>query len=136
MALAHQLNTLLATDRTYASTLRTRGAAAAWEKLAAGDARFYREGMLPAIGRDGGVAWLGRILDGVDAKHGGTLEWKAAGHGIASSADLGYVYGLRTARASAKAATDSSSFVHIWRKDARNRWTLVADVENPYPRRD
>jgi ketosteroid isomerase-like protein len=135
MALAHQLNTLLATERTYAFQLRTRGAAAAWEKLAANDARFYREGARPGIGRDAGVPWIAERLAAIEWKKGGAIEWKTGGSGIAPSADLGYVYGVRVARATSGAAPDTSSFVHVWRKDARDRWTLAADVENEYPKR-
>lgn len=135
MALAHQLNTLLATERTYAFQLKTKGAAAAWEKLAANDARFYRDGAQPAIGRDAGVSWMAERLAPIDWKKGGSIEWKTGGSGIAPSADLGYVYGTRIARATSSAAPDTSSFVHVWRKDVRNRWTLAADVENPFPDR-
>lgn len=129
MALAYQLNTLLATERTYAFQLKTKGAAAAWERLAANDARFYREGRQPMIGREAGVSWIAERLAAIDWKKGGAIEWKTGGSGIAPSADLGYVYGVRIARATASAAPDTSSFVHVWRKDPRNRWTLAADVE-------
>ena len=133
-ARAHQMNTLLATERTHAFQLRTKGAARAWASLAASDVRFYRAGSEPTIGHDRAIPWLDKRNAGVDWKHGGAMDWKPLGQGISDSYDLGYVYGLVTSRHDARARPDTSSFLHIWRKDARLKWRLAMDIENEFPK--
>lgn len=132
-ALAHQLNTLLATDRTFGFQLATKGADEAYENLAADDVRFHRESRQPALGREPGVAWHAKQREAIDTKHGGRADWTQRGHGIASSADLGYVYGLVARRADGRAAPDTSAYLHIWRKDDREKWRLALDLESPFP---
>lgn len=53
---------------------------------------------------------------------------------MATDWNLGYTYGLTLTRV--KGATpDTSSFVHLWRKDDAGLWRMVLDLENPFPKR-
>ena len=133
-ARAHQMNTLLATERTHAFQLKTKGAARGYAAVAASDVRFYREGSQPTVGVDAAVPWLEKRNAAIDWKRGGTIDWKTLGQGVSSSSDLGYVYGLVTTRHDASARPDTSSFVHIWRKDPRLKWKLAMDIENAFPK--
>jgi ketosteroid isomerase-like protein len=131
--MSHQIATLLATDRTYGFQIGTQGARTALDHLAGDDVRFYREGQAPAIGREAAAAWHDHRKTTIDTKNGGRIDWVSKGQGIAIAADLGYVYGLVARRANGKAAPDTSSYLHIWRKDQRQKWQLALDIENEFP---
>jgi hypothetical protein len=51
---------------------------------------------------------------------------RAAAADIAASGDLGYTTGSRGEPVAAY-------YVRIWRLDAKLRWRLVLDIENPVP---
>ena len=119
----HAVNDLLATDRSYAFDLRGKGAAAAIGKYAAEDLRLYREGAEPAFGKTPAIV---AIADGPRDR-----EWTPLGSRVSTSYDLGCSWGLARTRA---ATPDTSAYLHVWRRDARGQWVLVADVENRFPR--
>ncbi|MBI1795891.1 MAG: nuclear transport factor 2 family protein [Candidatus Eisenbacteria bacterium] len=134
-ATAHQLNSLLATDRSYGFDLANRGAAEACRSLVADDVRFCRDGAQPAMGHDATIAWHDRKTATIDRKHGGKADWMQRGQGVATSTDLGYVYGLVARRENDAARPDTSTYLHIWRKDQRDKWRLALDLESGFSKR-
>jgi ketosteroid isomerase-like protein len=133
-ARAHETNSLLATERSVAFEIRTKGPAQGYAGRAADDVRFYRDGSQPTVGAEAAAPWLDKRNAAIDWKRGGAIDWKPVGQGVSESYDLGYVYGLVTTRHDASARPDTSSFLHIWRKDPRLKWKLAMDVENPFPK--
>ena len=91
------------------------------------DADFYREGAPPTVGFADAVPVLERRV--------GATTWTTLGHGLANSFDLAYTYGLVEAKAKGAAHPDTSSFVHVWRKDVTGKWKLALDIENEFPKR-
>ena len=61
------------------------------------------------------------------------VSWEYRGNAVAKSWDMGYAYGLALTRG--KSRTDTSAFVHLWRKDDAGKWKMVADWEGAYPKR-
>jgi ketosteroid isomerase-like protein len=118
---------LAAADREYGWRIANRGAMDACARMVAKDARFYREGGPPTVG----TAAAQEILEG----RGGVVTWLPAAQHSSASGDLGYTYGLLEWRAAAKSAPDTSAFVHIWRRMPGQKWQLVLDIENGFPKR-
>lgn len=127
---AHEKNTLMGAERTFSFDARKGGWDRAYRLSAANDLRYYRDGAPPALGHDAAIAGG----SGVPV----TREWITRGHAVATSWDLGYTYGLAIAKPGSKAPRgtrpDTSSFVHLWRKDDAGRWRLMLDIENPFPK--
>jgi len=53
---------------------------------------------------------------------------------IASSNDLAFTYGKYSTVNETE--SDNGYYVHVWRRDANEKWKLVADIQNPLPRSD
>ena len=113
--------------REYGWRIANRGAMDACQRSVAKDVRFYRDGSTPTVG----TAAAQEILE----RRGGLVTWLPAAQRASASGDLGYTYGLLEWRARAKATPDSSAFVHIWRRMPGEKWKLVFDIENGFPKR-
>jgi hypothetical protein len=50
---------------------------------------------------------------------------------VSASDDLGFTYGVAERVASRSEAPDSSTYMHIWRKEADRKWRIALIVENP-----
>jgi hypothetical protein len=128
---AHEKNTLMGAERTFAFDARKHGWERAYRLSAADDLRYYRNASVPALGHDAAIAGNA----GVPAAR----EWITRGHAVARSWDLGYTYGLAISRpgptAPRGARPDTASFAHLWRKDDAGRWRLMLDIEVPFPER-
>jgi hypothetical protein len=127
---AHEKNTLMGAERTLSFNARKYGWDKAWRLSGANDLRCYRDGAPPSLGHDAAI----QKSAGVPA----TREWITRGHGVATSWDLGYTYGLAIAKPGPKAPKgarpDTASFAHLWRKDDAGEWRIAIDVENPFPK--
>lgn len=121
------VRSLAAADREYGWRIEHRGVMDACQRMVAKDARYYREGSPPTVG----TAAAQEILE----KRGGRVTWLPAAQRASASGDLGYTYGLLEWRAQPKAAPDTSAFVHIWRRMPGQKWQLVLDIENEFPKR-
>jgi len=123
---AHETNTMMGAERSFGFAMSTKSVAKAYGDQAADDLRFYRDGREPSLGKDAAIAATG------NGRRDRT--WTSRGNGVAKSWDIGYSYGIVVERASQKVPPDTSSFVHLWRKDATGRWRLALDVETAFPR--
>jgi ketosteroid isomerase-like protein len=97
---------------------------------ATGDIRIYRDNFLPSSGKEKINTLLSPGL-----KH---LSWIPIDGDVSCSGDLGYTYGIMELKnqSSKNASIDSSSYLHIWRKNIGSEWKLaeindvVEDVKN------
>lgn len=116
---------MLADDNFVADAART-GLAKAAEKRLARDARVYRDGEFPAIGRDAALKRL--------ARDRGRLSWRVLGADVSGSGDFGYTYGMAAFYPDAAGAPpDSSCYLRVWRRGASHEWQLVLDILSPLP---
>ena len=120
----HAVNELLKVERDYGFDLRLKGASTAIGKYAAEDVRVYREGSEPTLGKLEAIP----VLD----RENRDREWISLGSRVSTSYDLGSSWGLARTRQS---PPDTSAFLHLWRRDPHDRWVLVLDIENAYPKR-
>ena len=63
---------------------------------------------------------------------GRRVEIAPYGEGMTSFRGLGRSYGSLISSASAGAAPDTVSYLHVWRRDDAGRWKLALDVENEF----
>jgi len=62
-----------------------------------------------------------------------SLSWQATKVEVARSSDLAYLVGtyqLTTKDAQGKPVSDTGKFVEVWKKQADNKWKVVADIFN------
>ena len=124
---ARAITAMMFAERDLVHITRNYGAERAYVAHAAEDVRVFRGGSLPMSG----------VADAISANvaRGRRVELVAHGHGLATSRDMGYSYGLLIGRGSASAKPDTVSYLHVWRRDEDDRWRLAVDVENAFGRR-
>lgn len=122
--MASAINDMMRAERSMVFVTRNQGIEQAYPGHAAADVRVYRNGAFPMIGVTEALGAL--------ARRGRRVEIVPYGDGMSSSRDIGYSYGLLIARASASAAPDTVSYLHVWRRDDAGRWKLALDVENEF----
>jgi ketosteroid isomerase-like protein len=89
--------------------------------------RVYRQKVQPIIGIDSARAYFSR--------NPYLSSWESTSCDAASSGDLGYTYGSYVVkRPSGQAGEDEKGcYLHGWKRDAENRWKLVAEITSPLP---
>lgn len=113
-------------DRRYARDAKKLGAAAL-DVWATTDVRLNREGEYPTEGRDSAKTAL--------LTAAAIVRLLPHGSRVSMSDDLGYTYGILERASSRGAAPDSSTYLHIWRREADRNWRIAVIVENPLPPR-
>ncbi len=63
------------------------------------------------------------------------VESEGIDGGVAKSGEMGYTYGRFEVRVTRDGAERNVKgyFTHVWKRDAKGEWKLVADVTNPLP---
>lgn len=90
------------------------------------DLRYLVEGQQPREGEDARNA-----MSAMPSR----VEYHTLGSGVASSADLGYSYGVREDSSDvAGHAPDSTVYVHVWRRADAGPWKISLAVEKPIKR--
>ncbi|HEV2855798.1 MAG TPA: nuclear transport factor 2 family protein [Thermoanaerobaculia bacterium] len=117
---------LLETDRAFAGVSEAKGDVAAYLGVLAEDARLYRVGHEPIVGR--------KAIHAALAENPAPMTWAPAGAIVSRSGDLGYTFGLAKRRQSGPESpwVDSDNYLRIWKKQA-GAWKLVLDVFDPRP---
>lgn len=122
---------LIAEDQAYVADAARGGLVAASKGRLADDARVYRDGEFPTVGRAAALKRLGLAA--------GRTSWRPIGGECAASGDLGYTYGLMAftrdpEKGKPAAAPDSSCYLRVWRRASpKARWQLVLDITSPIP---
>ena len=93
------------------------------------DARLHRSGLPPFVGGDAILSHL--------YLRAARLSWQPAAADIAESGDLAYTYGAYelTLRSDGAAAdeVERGHYAHVWQRDERGQWWLLADVMHATP---
>lgn len=108
-------------DAEFSAAIAKDGMTAAYGKYLNEDFRFHRNEIMPITDKSSLDAYLEKL--------GKKFEYKTMGGKIAASKDLAFTYGSVNDQ-----STVTGYYVHMWRKDAKGRWRLVADVMNPLAR--
>ena len=107
---------LLAADRSLAEAARKTGRPNAFLAAIAEDARVYRSGLEPLIGRAAAVKEAAGLPN--------QWIWDPRGGAASSSGDLGFTYGTLDV------GRDEYSYLRIWNKLGEG-WTIVLDLWSP-----
>jgi ketosteroid isomerase-like protein len=119
---------LMAADRGFGGDATAHGARAAYMAVVADDARFYRDGAPPAVGRQA----IGRLLGGHPQR---ASSWEPTAAVVASSGDLGYTYG-KTAEMAAgrpRRVRLPGLYFRIWERQGDGPFKIVVDVIKALP---
>ena len=117
---------LLTVDRDFSLASEAKGELTAYLGVLAENARFYRVGRQPIVGREAIRAAL--------AENPAPMTWAPAAAYVSKSGDLGYTFGLAKRRQSGPDSpwVDSDNYLRIWKKE-NGAWKLAVDVFDPRP---
>jgi ketosteroid isomerase-like protein len=119
---------LMAADRGFGGNATAHGERAAQLEAIADDARFYRDGTLPAIGR----AAIGALLGGHPQR---ASSWETTAAVVASSGDLGYTYGKTAVmgRGAPGRIGLAGLYFRIWERQGDGPFKIVLDLVKALP---
>lgn len=93
------------------------------------EARLHRTGQLPLVGSDAILSHL--------YLRAARISWQPAGADIALSGDMAYTYGAyefaTRGEGGAAGQSERGHYAHVWQRDERGNWLLVADVMHATP---
>jgi ketosteroid isomerase-like protein len=95
-----------------------------YAKYTARIVRLHRPGAFPILGREAVTKFVETSTLAVD-------EWEGIDGGVARSGELGYTYGRYGIRVSG--TSEKGYFTHVWKRDGKGEWKLVAEVMSPMP---
>jgi len=113
---------LSAAEQRFAAEAKAAGARAAYERNAASDVRFYRNGVAPLIGKSAAL--------GSPAMTNDPLVWTVERLETARSNDFGYARGSYAAPADPQKPL--GWYLRVWRVEGSD-WRVILDVTNPAP---
>jgi ketosteroid isomerase-like protein len=118
----------MAADRAFGGNATAHGERGAYLEAIADDARFYRDGTLPAIGR----AAVGDLLGGHPQR---ASSWETTVAVVASSGDLGYTYGQTAVmgRGAPGRIRLPGLYFRIWERQGDGPFKIVLDVVKALP---
>jgi hypothetical protein len=97
---------------------------AAYAQFGSDGIRLLRQDKLPVVGRD-------KVVNDLPAGKS-ALTWKPSGGSVATSGDIGYLYGM-TYQVDDKGFTAPvTSYMHVWQRD-KDRWWLLIALDAPLP---
>lgn len=119
---------LLAADRGFGGDATVHGARAAYMAVIADEARFYRDGAPPAVGREA----VGRLL-GAYAQR--STSWEPTAAVVASSGDLGYTYGKTAVMGPGRPGRirQPGLYFRVWERQGDGLFKIVLDVVKALP---
>ena len=122
-----QRNSLLELDKSFSKTAREKGAIAAFLGSFSDEARMYREGSMPFLGKEAIRAFL--------SQKPVSFTCEPLKSDISSSGDLGYTYGKYELKgeASATQPVEKGYYVHMWKRIEPGKWRVVLDVTTALP---
>jgi len=119
---------MLAQEAKFLTTLTHHGARDGYLAYLAPYGRLHRPQEFPIIGKDA----VAKYIDGSKLV---VSDSQGIDGGVSKSGELGYCYGRFEARLTrdGNERTVKGYFTHVWKRDAKGDWKLVADVINPLP---
>ena len=119
-------SSLMDAERGFLELARTDGVQRALGEVLDKEARIYRQKVQPIVGIDPIQAYF--------SNKPYPSTWDPLEASVAEAGDLGYSYGSYTVRNGNNPGDDETGYyLHAWRRDASNRWKLVAEVTSPLP---
>jgi ketosteroid isomerase-like protein len=116
---------LLTADRELSQASVAKGAAAYADGFA-DDARLFRFGSFPYVGKEA-------ARDAVTAEKR-KMSWEPAGGDVSRAGDLGYTYGkYELAGGGPDDKGERGNYMRIWKREPGGPWRVVVDVTNPPP---
>ncbi len=117
-----QLNKMLETDKAFSAASEKNGMNKAFLEYVADDAVLLRPGYLPIVEAD--------VIKFINAQEDTsfTMTWTPRGADIASSADLGYTYGVY--KVVTADTTLTGTYLNVWKKQPDGTWKFVIDSGN------
>jgi ketosteroid isomerase-like protein len=111
---------ILDIEREFLASLRDRGSKAHVQALSR-EARLYRTGKIPMT--------IPILTRPVVEREGSTIRYSPIQGGMASSGDLGYVYGTASWKNSNEGDDEvHANYARIWKREDGNRWKIVLEV--------
>jgi ketosteroid isomerase-like protein len=112
-------------EREFSETCAKEGVLTGYLSRVGEDVRLHRENELPIVGKDAARFHLGTISS--------VSAWSPMAGEVSSAGDLGYTYGSYELKAKADdlATVEKGYYLHVWKRNSRGEWKLVADVANP-----
>jgi ketosteroid isomerase-like protein len=119
---------LAAAERAFGGNATAHGERAAYLAALADDARLYRDGRPPAVGR----AAAGELLGGHPQR---ATSWETTAAVVASSGDLGYAYGKTAVmgRGAPGRVRLPGLFFRIWERQGGGPFKIVFDLVKDLP---
>ena len=115
---------LMKTEREFSAASESRGVARAFEGYASEAGRLHRNGVMPVEGTAAVQAYLSQKVS--------KYSWQPTHAGVSGSDDLGYSYGsYELTWAPGAGATEKGYYARVWKRDAKGRWKVVADITHP-----
>ena len=126
MSAQKQRSSLMIAESDFLETARQKGTRKALEENLDMEARIYRQNAQPVVGIDSIQAYF--------STKPYLSTWEPLEASVAEAGDLGYSYGSYTIKNGSRPGEDEKGYyLHAWRRDASNRWKLVAEVTSPLP---
>ncbi len=122
MDVEEQLNEMLQTDKAFSAASEKNGMNKAFLEYVADDAVLLRPGYMPIVEAD--------VIKFINAQEDTsfTMSWIPRGADIASSADMGYTYGVY--KVVTADTTLTGTYLNVWKKQPDGKWKFVIDSGN------
>ena len=122
-----QRKSLLELDRSFSEAAKAGGTVTAFLSYLSDDARMYRDGLMPLLGKEAIRAFLSQK----------TLLFtcEPMKSDVSSSGDLGYTYGKYEMKgvAATPQSVEKGYYVHMWKRVEPGKWRVVLDVITALP---
>ena len=117
---------LLRTERAFATASSEQGAVGALLLFAASDVRVFRHDKMPFVGRKSAVTAMAPLSR--------EWTWTPAFADVSISGDLGYSYGTYELREKTgnRSLVETGNYLRVWKK-VSGAWAMVIDVADPQP---
>ncbi len=89
------------------------------------ESRLHRGNEMPIVGREAIQLYL--------SKQTVVSAWKPIAGDVSLADDLGYTYGSYECIIEDSSVSEKGYYLHVWKRDAKGEWKLVADITNPQP---
>jgi hypothetical protein len=111
---------ILDIEREFLASLSDHGSNAHVQALSR-EARLYRMGKIPMT--------IPALTRPAVEREGSTIRYRPIQGGMASSGDLGYVYGTASWNSSKEGDDEvQANYARIWKQEDGNRWKIVLEV--------
>lgn len=116
---------LQALETEFLQALQKDGLVAAYLNRLSDDARLHRVGKLPAADK----AAIHQLLTEKPLE----MSFSILKTDLARSGDFGWTLGKYELKDKQGATAETGHFVHVWQRDEKGAWKLLADITNPLP---